>query len=195
VSGRPGLEDVRFFENAGALRDWFDEHHATDDLLWVGIYKRGFGGPSVTYAEAVDEALCVGWIDSVSYALDEGRRAQRFTPRRKRSIWSAVNVKRVGELIEAGRMRPAGLAAFEARDPERTAIYSHEQAHVALDDASMARFRAEPGALEFFEAQSPSYKRAALYWVLSARKPETRERRLSTLIEDSAARRRIKQFA
>ncbi len=193
MSARPTLDEVRFFPDAAALRAWFDEHHTREDLLWIGFYKRGHGGPNVTYHEAVDEALCVGWIDSVSYALDEGRRAQRFTPRRKRSIWSAVNTKRVGELLAEGRMRPAGLAAFEARDPERTAIYSYERAQAALDEASLARFGAQPGALEFFEAQSPSYKRLALYWVLSAKKPETRERRLSTLIEDSASGRRIKQ--
>jgi uncharacterized protein YdeI (YjbR/CyaY-like superfamily) len=191
----PKPTDVRFFRDAAALRDWFDANHDSADQLWIGFYKRGVEEPSVTYKEAVDEALCFGWIDSVTYRLDDRSWAQRFTPRRKRSIWSAVNTKRMGELLEAGLVRPAGIAAFEARDPERTAIYSYERAAAALDDESMARFQAQPGALDFFEAQSPSYKRAALYWVLSAKRPETRERRLTTLIEDSAAGRRLKQLA
>ncbi len=195
MSPAPKPTDVRFFRDAAELRSWFDVNHDSVDQLWIGFYKRGVEEPSVTYKEAVDESLCFGWIDSVSHRLDDRSRAQRFTPRRKNSVWSAVNTKRVGELIEAGRMRPAGMAAFEARDPERTAIYSYERAAAALDEDSMARFRAVPGALDFFEAQSPSYKRGALYWVLSAKRPETRERRLGTLIEDSAAGRRIKQLA
>ena len=195
MSSAPKPTDVTFFRDADELRSWFDANHDTASQLWIGFYKRGVDVPSVTYKEAVDEALCVGWIDSVTYRLDEHSRAQRYTPRRRNSVWSAVNTKRVGELIEAGRMRPAGVAAFEARDPERTAIYSYERAAAALDDASMARFRSVPGALDFFEAQSPSYRRGALYWVLSAKRPETRERRLATLIDDSASGRRIKQLA
>ena len=195
MSRAPTPTDVRFFRDAAELRAWFDAHHDSADQLWIGFYKRGVDEPSVTYKEAVDEALCVGWIDSVTYRLDDRSRAQRYTPRRRRSVWSAVNTKRMGELIEAGLVRPAGIAAFEARDPELTAIYSYERAAAALDDDALERFRAEPGALDFFEAQSPSYKRGALYWVVSAKRPETRERRLATLIEDSAAGRRIKQLA
>lgn len=195
MSPVPKPNDVRFFRDAAELRSWFEANHEAVDELWIGFYKRDVDEPSVTYKEAVDEALCFGWIDSVTYRLDERSRAQRYTPRRKRSVWSAVNTRRMGELIEAGLVRPAGMAAFQARDPERTAIYSYERAAAAFDEESLARFQSEPGALDFFEGQSPSYKRGALYWVLSAKRPETRDRRLATLIEDSAAGRRIKQLA
>ncbi len=194
MSPSPKPHDVQFFEDQAALRAWFEEHHATADELWLGFYRKGVDRPSVTYAEAVDESLCFGWIDSVVHRLDEISRAQRYTPRRKRSIWSAVNTKRVAELTEAGRMQPAGLAAFEARDPERTAIYTYERGAATWDDEALGQFKATPGAWDWFEGQSPSYKRNAAYWVLSAKRPETRARRLATLIEDSAAGRRIKQF-
>jgi uncharacterized protein YdeI (YjbR/CyaY-like superfamily) len=195
MSPNPTPRNVIFFETPEQLRDWFDEHHATADELWLGSYRKATGLPSVTWQQAVDEALCVGWIDSVRYRLDETSSAQRFTPRRKRSNWSATNVKRVAELIAAGRMRPAGLAAFEARTAERTGVYSYERANAAFPDGELARFKGNRAAWAFFESQSPSYRRGATFWVVSAKRPETRSRRLDRLIADSAAGRRIGTLA
>jgi uncharacterized protein YdeI (YjbR/CyaY-like superfamily) len=188
-------EDPIYFTSAGELRDWFAANHGTATELWLGSYKKATGKPTVTWSEAVDEALCVGWIDSVRYSLDPERSAQRFTPRRKGSNWSAVNIAKVKAMTEEGRMRPAGLAAFEARTEERSAIYSYEQRHLAALEADEdAAFRANKIAWDRFQALPPSYRRTAIYWVVTAKKPETRVRRLATLIEDSAAGRRLKQL-
>jgi uncharacterized protein YdeI (YjbR/CyaY-like superfamily) len=182
-----------FFETPAELRAWLERHHADRDELWVGLYKKGSGRPSVTWPQVVDEALCFGWIDGVRRSLGPDSYANRLTPRRARSNWSAINIKRVGELSEEGRMTPAGLAAFEARSDDRSAIYSYEQRRGATLDAEQEqRFRAVPEAWEWFQARPPSYRRAALHWVTSAKRAETRERRLQTLIEDSAAGRTIK---
>ncbi len=184
--------DPLAFETPAELRDWFDANHETASELWLGSYKKATGKPSVQWSEAVDEALCVGWIDSIRYSLDAERSAQRFTPRRKGSNWSAVNIAKVAELTAQGRMRPAGLAAFEARTDARSAVYSYEQRHVAaFAPEDEARFRADAAAWDWFNARPPSYRTAATYWVVSARKPETRARRLVTLIEDSAAGRPV----
>ncbi len=186
-------DDAIFFQSAAELRDWFDANHETATELWLGSYKKATGRPSVTWSEAVDEALCVGWIDSVRYALDAERSAQRFTPRRKGSNWSAVNIAKIRTLTEAGRMRPAGIAAFELRTEARSGVYSYEQRHEArLDPDDEARFRANAEAWAWFEAKAPSYRTAATYWIVSAKRPETRARRLATLIEDSAAGRTVK---
>ncbi len=161
--------------------------------MWLGSYKKATGKPTVTWSEAVDEALCVGWIDSVRYSLDPERSAQRFTPRRKGSNWSAVNIAKVKELTAAGRMRPAGLAAFEKRTDERSAVYSYERRHEAVFEPEQeARFRRNRAAWAWFEARGASYRMTATHWVVSAKRPETREKRLSTLIEDSAAGRTVK---
>ena len=188
-------DDPIYFTSPDELRDWFASNHETATELWHGSYKKAAGKPTVTWSEAVDEALCVGWIDSVRYSLDPERSAQRFTPRRKGSNWSAVNIAKVKALTEEGRMRPAGLAAFEARTEERSAIYSYEQRHLAaLDPDEDAAFRANEMAWDRFQALPPSYRRTAIYWVVTAKKPETRVRRLATLVEDSAAGRRLKQL-
>ena len=179
-----------FFASAEELRDWFDAHHETADELWVGYHRKATGRPTVTWPQAVDEALCVGWIDSVRYRLDDERNAQRFTPRRKGSIWSAVNTKRADELIAEGRMRPAGKRAFEARSPEKTAIYSYERETAAFTEEQQARFEADTAAWSFFQAQAPSYRRNITHWVSSAKRDETRERRFEKLLEDSRAGRR-----
>jgi len=185
--------DPLVFKTSAELRDWFDANHETASELWLGSYKKATGKPSVQWSEAVDEALCVGWIDSIRYSLDADRSAQRFTPRRKGSNWSAVNIAKVAELTAQGRMRPAGLAAFEARTDARSAVYSYEQRHAAAfapDDE--ARFRANAAAWAWWEKRPPSYRTAATYWVVSAKKAETRARRLDTLIEDSAAGRTVR---
>jgi uncharacterized protein YdeI (YjbR/CyaY-like superfamily) len=184
--------DIRFFATSAELRDWFDANHAVAGELWLGYYKKASGRPSVTWSEAVDEALCVGWIDGVVQRLDESSHVQRFTPRRKGSNWSAVNVAKVATLTAEGRMRPAGIRAFEARVAARTGVYAYERAVESLTDAELDRFRADPGAWEDWEARPPSYRKAALHWVTSARQAATRERRLAALIEDSRAGRPIK---
>ena len=190
MSPAPTPHDVIFFASPEELRDWFDANHQTADELWLGYHRKATGRPTVTWPQAVDEALCVGWIDGVRYRLDEERHAQRFTPRRKGSFWSAINTKRAGELIAAGRMRPAGQRAFEARSPERTAVYSYEREMAALSEDQQQRFEADPAAWAFFLAQAPSYRRAVTYWVASAKREETRERRFAMLLEDSRAGRR-----
>lgn len=184
--------DAIFFATPAQLRDWFDANHETATELWLGSYKKATGRPSVSWSESVDEALCVGWIDSVRYSLDAERSAQRFTPRRMGSNWSAINVAKIAALRSGGRMRAAGEAAFAARRDDRTGIYSFEQAgfpELAAEDE--ARFRANEPAWGWFSAKSPSFRKQALHWVISAKRAETRERRLAALIEDSAAGRPI----
>jgi uncharacterized protein YdeI (YjbR/CyaY-like superfamily) len=188
--------DPLYFETPVELRDWFDANHETASELWLGSYKKAAGKPSVQWAEAVDEALCVGWIDSIRYSLDAERSAQRFTPRRKGSNWSAVNIAKVAELTAQGRMRPAGVAAFEARSEARSGVYSYEQRHIAaFAPEDEVHFRADEAAWGWFQKRPASYRTAATYWVVSAKKPETRARRLATLIEDSAAGRPVKPLA
>ena len=187
-----GAIQPTFFETPDDFRAWLEEHHATETELWVGFRKKGTGMPSITWPEAVDEALCFGWIDGVRRSVDDQSYTNRFTPRKARSNWSAVNIKRVEELIEQGRMRPAGLRAFQKRVDERSAVYAYEQRHAArLDDADERQFRANEPAWTFFQAQPAWYRRAAIHWVISARKEETRRRRLATLIDDSAHGRTI----
>lgn len=176
-----------FFATPGKFRAWLVKHHDAKRELLVGFYKKGSGKPSITWPESVDEALCFGWIDGVRRSVDGERYTIRFSPRTSRSTWSAVNIKRAKELIDLGRMTPAGLAAFEARADERSAVYAYEQRHSAqLDKEFERRFRANRKAWEHFQSRPPSYRRTAIYWVTSAKKPETRERRLEQLIERSA---------
>jgi uncharacterized protein YdeI (YjbR/CyaY-like superfamily) len=180
-----------FFATPDEFRDWLQEHHDSASEVWVGFYKKNADTTGITYKEAVDEALCFGWIDGIRKGIDAQRFTNRFTPRKPRSIWSAVNIKRANELIESGRMAPPGLRAFTERDPARANLYSFEQTEHVLDPASEAEFRAHPAAWEFFAAQAPSYRRTAIWWVASARREETRRKRLATLIEDSAQHRRL----
>lgn len=181
-----------FFATPADFRAWLAAHHATERALLVGFHKQHTGQPSVTWPEAVDEALCFGWIDGVRRRLDDARYVIRFTPRQPRSIWSAVNIARVAELTTAGRMQPAGLRIFADRAPERTDRYSYEQAQpAALDAAEAAQFQADPAAWAFFQSRPPAYQRAALWWVVSAKQPATRAKRLATLLADSAAGRTL----
>jgi uncharacterized protein YdeI (YjbR/CyaY-like superfamily) len=157
----------------------------------VGFHKRHTGRPTLTWPESVDEALCFGWIDGVRHRVDEGRYTIRFTPRRRHSIWSRNNVRRVAELAAEGRMRPAGERAFEARRADRSGLYSFEQASIAFAPAEIDHFKADAAAWAFFCAQPPGYRKVATHWVTSAKRPETRAKRLGTLIADSAAGQRI----
>jgi uncharacterized protein YdeI (YjbR/CyaY-like superfamily) len=181
-----------FFATPDEFRAWLDKHHATEPELLVGFHKTGSGRPSITWPESVDQALCFGWIDGVRRRIDDDSYSIRFTPRKPRSTWSAINVKRFGELTELGLVRPAGVAAFERRSEARTGIYSYERREPAeLDPAMTERFRANARAWTWFEAQPPWYRRTATHWVISAKKAETRERRLQRLIDDSAAGRAV----
>lgn len=181
----------RFFRSSADFRRWLEKNHASASELWLGMYKAASGKRGISYKQALDEALCFGWIDGVRKRLDDDSFVQRFTPRRAKSYWSAVNTKRVGELTKAGRMHAAGLAAFERRDKSATRRYSFEREHAVLDAAAERQFRANNKAWTYFESEAPWYRRVVTHWVTSAKKEETRQRRLETLIEDSAAGRRI----
>jgi uncharacterized protein YdeI (YjbR/CyaY-like superfamily) len=183
--------DIRFFATPAQLREWFDANHATEDELWLGCYRKGTGRPSIAWSDAVDEALCVGWIDGIRKGIDEHSYAQRFTPRRKGSTWSAINVAKVATLTAEGRMRPAGQAAYQARTDANTAIYSYERAVDAFTDVELSAFRANEAAWADWEARPPSYRRTVTHWVTSAKQAVTRARRLATLIEESAAGRMV----
>ena len=185
----------RYFATPAAWRAWLETHHASSAELLVGFYKKGSGKPSITWPESVDEALCFGWIDGIRRSVDDECYTIRFTPRKARSTWSAVNIKRVAELTKLGRMHPAGVQAFERRALARSQIYAYEQrSDAALDEAGERAFRANERAWVFFHKQPPSYRRTAIYWVMTAKKEETRQRRLMTLIDDSAHDRTLKQL-
>jgi len=184
-----------YFDGPEAFRAWLDEHHATATEVWVGMYKKRSPKHCMTWSEAVDEALCFGWIDGVMHRVDDERHAQRYTPRKPTSNWSAVNIAKVAALRAEGRMRPAGEAAFARRRADRSAIYTYEQrAEAAFSDEQRAALDADPAAAAFFDAQPPGYRQLATYWVVSAKKAETRGRRLAQLVADCAAGRRLKQF-
>jgi uncharacterized protein YdeI (YjbR/CyaY-like superfamily) len=183
--------DPIYFESPDELRAWLEKYHSTADELWIGYYKKASGKPSVTHTEAVDEALCFGWIDGVRRSVDAERFANRFTPRRQGSNWSQINIKRVEELVENGRMTPAGLEAFKKRDQTRSPQYSFENRPSSLPNEYEAVFRGNHAAWDFFESQPPGYRRTAIWWVTSAKKDETRLRRLTSLMEDSSKGRRI----
>jgi uncharacterized protein YdeI (YjbR/CyaY-like superfamily) len=181
------------FERPQDFRGWLEQHHDSEPELWVGYFKKGSGKPSLTWPQSVDEALCFGWIDGIRKSIDAERYMIRFTPRRARSIWSAVNIARVAALTEEGLMRPSGLEAFEARREDRSGIYSYEQRDKAkLDPGYEKRFRAKKKAWAAFETMPKSYRQAAIRWVMTAKKEETRERRLASLIENSAAGRTVR---
>ncbi len=183
-----------FFHAPAEFRAWLQEHHATERELLLGFYKKRSGVVGFTQAQAVDEALCFGWIDGHVKAIDEHRYTARFTPRAPQSIWSAVNIRRAEQLIAQGRMEPAGLRTYTERDPRQAGKYSFENRPQSLDPADETIFRADMPAWTFFQAQPPSYRRAAIWWIVSAKKDETRRRRLATLIQDSAEGRRLKHL-
>jgi uncharacterized protein YdeI (YjbR/CyaY-like superfamily) len=181
-----------FFSTPAKFRAWLEKHHDKKKELLVGFYKKGSGRPSITWPESVDEALCFGWIDGVRRSLGEDAYTIRFTPRRPTSIWSAINVGRVEVLRKLRKMRPAGLRAFAARTPERTGVYSFERHAAAKLTAQQAKkLRANEKASAYFSARPPWYQRTVIHWVTSAKREETRERRLALLIADSAAGRTI----
>jgi uncharacterized protein YdeI (YjbR/CyaY-like superfamily) len=183
--------DPVFFESAAAFRAWLEENHASAPGLLVGFHKRATGRPTLTWAESVDQALCFGWIDGIRRSLGADSYEIRFTPRRPGSNWSVVNLDRVEELARLGLMAPAGLRAFETRDEAKARQYSYERASAALAPELEARLRACEPAWTYWESQPAGYRRIAAHFVMSAKRTETRERRLAALIEDSAAGRRL----
>jgi uncharacterized protein YdeI (YjbR/CyaY-like superfamily) len=192
--GDAGLTEPIFFTSAQEFYDWLEEHHETADEVYVGFHKQHTGKRAMSWSEAVDQALCFGWIDSRADGIDEDRYMQRFTPRRPGSNWSKINVEKVAKLTDAGLMRPAGLAAFEKRSEDRTGVYSYEDAARGLPPEYEQRLRSNSAAAEYFDSRPPSYRRTAIYLVMSAKREETRARRLERLIEDSAAGRDIKEL-
>lgn len=183
--------DPIYFSTQVELRRWLTRNHDKARELLVEFHKKGSGKPSITWPESVDVALCFGWIDGVRKSLGPESYTIRFTPRRAKSIWSAVNVKRIQDLIALGLVHPAGLKAFQERDPKRAGLYSFEKETVEFDPALEEKFTANEAAWAFFQAQPPWYRRVACHWVMSAKRDETRVRRLETLIADSAEGRRI----
>ena len=180
----------RFFRTPAAFRRWLETNHARAKELWVGFWTKPSGKGGITYPEALDEALCIGWIDGLRKRIDADSYRVRFTPRRKDGYWSAVNVRHVARLKAEGRMHPAGLAAFEARTV-KPAEYSYENRPANFPPAYLKRLKASTGAFEFFESQPPGYRRTAIWWILSAKKEETRLRRLNALIARSARKLRM----
>ena len=181
-----------YFRTAAEFRRWLAAHHATERDLLVGFYRKASGTPGISYKEAVDEALCYGWIDGIKKKADETRYTHRFTPRQAVSTWSLVNATRVKELIAAKRMAKPGLEAWARRDPKKTGIYSFENRPSAFDAALAGVFRKQAAAWTFFRAQPPGYQRLMAFWVMGAKQQETRERRLATLAKSSAEGKRIR---
>ena len=182
---------IQYFQTVAKFRLWLDQNHLQIRELWVGFFKKDSGRGGLTYAEAVDEALCFGWIDGLKKRVDDLSYTHRFTPRKPKSNWSRINLQHVERLTKAGRMMPAGIKAHSARTPERTAVYSFENKPRKLAAAQEKAFRADRSAWEFFNHQPPGYQRLALWWIASAKKPETRARRLTQLIAESRNGRRI----
>jgi len=183
---------IEFFKTPATLRKWLEKNHDKIDEQWIGFYKVATGKPSITWQESVDEALCFGWIDGLRKTIDDDAYKIRFTPRRPGSVWSAKNIATAEELIAAGRMQPTGLAAFEKRTEDKSRVHSYEQAEKAgLGTDYEKRFKKNKAAWKYFQARPPGYRRTATAWVVSAKKEETRLRRLDQLIECSGQGRPI----
>jgi uncharacterized protein YdeI (YjbR/CyaY-like superfamily) len=185
---------IGIFKDSAAFRAWLERHHSTESELVVKLYKVSAKEKGLTYSEALDEALCFGWIDGVRRGGDDDSFNIRFTPRKARSTWSAVNIKKVGELEASGRMHESGRAAFQRRSAERSGIYAYENRQTELSADYEKQFRAHRRAWDFFQKQAPWYRRTSIYWVMSAKKEQTRQRRLTSLIEFSAKRKPIPQL-
>ena len=182
---------ITYFRTPTDLRKWFAKHHAAEQELWVGYYKKGSARPSITWPESVDEALCVGWIDGIRKSVDEERYTIRFTPRKRSSIWSAVNIKRARELKRQGLMQESGLEAFKARCENKSGVYSYEQRSADLPEPYLRVLKKNKAAWKFFESQPPGYRKQMSWWVVSAKTEETRLKRLAKLMGVSAAGQRM----
>jgi uncharacterized protein YdeI (YjbR/CyaY-like superfamily) len=181
----------KFFRTPADFRTWLEKNHATAAELWVGFYKKASGKASITWPESVDQALCFGWIDGIRKRVDEISYQIRFTPRRCGSIWSAINIKRAKDLARQKQMRPIGLKAFAARIENKSGIYSYEQRKTGLEEPYAKLLRKNKAAWDFFEKQPPSYQKMIGWWIISAKKEETRMARLAKLISESASGKRL----
>jgi uncharacterized protein YdeI (YjbR/CyaY-like superfamily) len=183
--------DIIFFASPAEFRSWLDKNHSTSRELWAGFYKKSSAKPSMTWPKSVDQALCYGWIDGIRKSIDAERYTIRFTPRNPKSVWSAVNIKRVGELIASGLMQPSGLEVFNKRDEKKVELYSFENSNVTFDEHYLAKFKENEKAWDFFKSQPPSYRKTATWWVISPKQEKTRLKRLEILINDSGSNLRI----
>jgi len=190
-SGGSADKPARYFRDAAEFRAWLERHHSTESELWMEVRKAHVADRGLTWADAVPEALCFGWIDSVSQPIDEDRRRQRWTPRKSGSTWSKVNVAHVERLAAEGRMAPAGLAAFEARSAERTGTYSHENDDAELEPEVQAVLVSSAAAQAFLDAAAPGYRKAVRHWIATAKRPATRIARAEQLVAESAAGRLV----
>ena len=181
----------KFFRTPGDFRIWLEKNHTTATELWVGFYKKDSGKPSITWPESVDQALCFGWIDGVRKRVDEISYQIRFTPRRRGSIWSTINIKRAKELVEQRRMRPTGLNAFAARIENKSGTYSYEQRTTELEEPYATHLKKNKAAWNFFQTQPPSYRKMIGWWIISAKQEETRVARLAKLTSESAKGKRL----
>jgi uncharacterized protein YdeI (YjbR/CyaY-like superfamily) len=182
----------RYFRSQADFRAWLDTHHATERELWVGFYKKASGRKGLAYLEAVDEALCFGWIDGIKKRVDADSFMHRFTPRTKSSSWSMINTKRVAALTKLGLMAEAGLKVFRDRDRKRSGIYLYEQSARDFDPQYERRFKSDARAWTFFQAQPAGYRRLATMWIMTAKKEETRLKRLEAIMQASAQEKRTR---
>lgn len=192
--GTPGGTPERpaiFFADAAEWRRWLAAHHATETELWMGFYRKGHPEAGLTWEDAVREALCWGWIDSMAQGIDEHTRRQRWTPRKPGSNWSTININAVAELIAQGRMQPSGLAAFERRRADRSGVYAYENRERELPEHYAAQLQADPAASAFWDLATPGYRKVAVNWVVTAKQEKTRDSRMAQLVADSAAGRLI----
>lgn len=180
-----------FFSTPEKFREWLEKHHQKETELLVGFYKVNSKKPSMSWSESVDQALCFGWIDGVRKSIDEESYSIRFTPRKKSSIWSAINIKKIEELSKAGLMKEAGLKAFELRSEEKSRIYSHEKEPAVLDPEFEKQFKANKPAWDFFNKQAPSYKKVMIHWIMTAKQEKTRISRLEKAMNISAEQKRM----
>jgi uncharacterized protein YdeI (YjbR/CyaY-like superfamily) len=183
--------DLKYFKSAADFRKWLEKNHAVSKELWVAFYKKNTKLKGITYPEAVDQALCFGWIDGIKKKVDELTYTNRFTPRKSKSIWSSINTKRVKELSQLGLMHPAGLQVFKQRDLKKMKLYSYERKIRKLDEQYENIFKTHENAWKFFLTQPPSYQKVASHWIMSTKKEETRLKRLNILIEDSDFGKRL----
>jgi uncharacterized protein YdeI (YjbR/CyaY-like superfamily) len=182
---------IKYFKSPSEFRRWLEKNHGDTQELWVGYHRKGSGQPSMTWPESVDEALCFGWIDGIRTRVDDLRYTIRFTPRKRGSNWSAVNIKRAQELSDKGLMKPSGTSAFDARKENKSGIYSYEQRSANLAAPYEKRLRQNKAAWDFFYAQPPSYRKAIGWWVVSAKQEATRLKRLEKLMKESASGKRL----
>jgi uncharacterized protein YdeI (YjbR/CyaY-like superfamily) len=183
--------EIIFFASPLEFRGWLDKNHHKNQELWVGYYKKATGKPSMSWPESVDQALCYGWIDGIRKSIDEYSYTIRFTPRNPKSIWSAINLKRVSELTNLGLMQPSGIDVFNKRDEKKAQLYSFERDNVSLEAHFEKKFKENEKAWNFFQSQVLSYKKPAIWWINSAKQEATRLKRLEILIKDSEAGQKI----